>query len=629
MSTYRMLTVILSLGIAAAVVVAAPKPNIIYILVDDLGVGDLSSYGQTNWQTPRLDRMAREGMKFTNAYSGNTVCAPSRAALLTGNHTGRVYQRGNGAIQFRPDPYDITIATRLKNLGYRTAMIGKSGVACNSSDPNLPNEKGFDHFYGLLSHSAAHRNYPKRVIRNGDFVELPGNFGYTGDTYANSLWVEDALVWIDKQVDTHRDEPFFLHLSLTPPHADLTVPERYMAPFRGRYDEVPHATGGYYHQAEPRAAYAGMVAFTDESVGRVLDRLEERGLAENTVVFFASDNGPHFEGGTDPEVFDSNGPYRGGKRDMTDGGLKTAQIAWWPGTIEPGSTSDLVTAFWDFPPTALDLAGSDVPETMDGISIAPTLTGLGRQREHDYLYWEFYERGGKQAVRMGHWKGIRLNVNFDRNGPIALYDLRTDIAEENDVAVRHPDVVARIELAMAEAHVPSEIFKFERRPVSKSKARGARRINNARDHLLVDRAGWSVIMTSSESSHNGSVGANAIDDSTGTWWHTRWNRERPEHPHRITIDMGARHALQGIRVMARQDRSDNGIVKGLDVYVHDTARLPASPMTTADLAFTKNEQEVLFREIGSGRYLTLVSRSGHAGTPFACFANIEAVIVSE
>ncbi len=437
----------------------ADRPNIIFILVDDLGYADLSAYGQQNWTTPRLDEMAREGMRFTNAYSGNTVCAPSRATLLTGQHTGHVYMRGNGKVQFRRDPEDITIATRLRDLGYTTAMIGKSGVACNSDDATLPNDKGFDHFYGLLSHVAAHRNYPRELVRNGERIDLPGNNGKTGDTYANELFVEDALDWIGN----HKDEPFFLHLALTPPHADLTVPERYMAPFRGKFEEKPHTNSGYYHQTEPRAAYAGMVAFLDESVGRVLDHLESLGIDDDTLVLFASDNGPHFEGGAHPNAFDSNGPYRGGKRDMTDGGLKTAQIAWWPGTIQPGSTTDLITAFWDFPPTALDLAGAPVPTEMDGLSIAPTLLGNPEnQQHHDYLYWEFYEQGGKQAVRMGKWKGIRLGVSKDRNAPIALYDLENDIAERNNVSADHPDIVARIDAAMTEAHTPSDLFKFER-----------------------------------------------------------------------------------------------------------------------------------------------------------------------
>jgi arylsulfatase A len=436
----------------------AQQPNIVFVLVDDLGWGDLSCYGQSHWKTGRLDRMAAEGMRFTRAYAGSTVCAPSRATLLTGNHTGRLYMRGNGSIELRPDPLDMTIATRLQALGYATAMIGKSGVACNSDNVDLPHQKGFDHFYGLLSHTAAHRHYPRQLVENGHAVTIEGNAGKTGTQYASELFVDNAIEWMQGRQD---GRPFFLHLALTPPHADLAAPDRFVAPFRGRWEETPHTTGGYLHQPEPRAAYAGMVAFLDESMGRVLDSLVELGIEENTVVFFASDNGPHFEGGADADVFDSNGPWRGGKRDLTEGGVRTPMIVWWPGTVAPGSTSDHATAFWDFPATALDLAGAPIPELMDGISIVPTLRGRAAdQSSHSYLYWEFHERGGKQAVVLDDFKGIRLGVGADRAAPIILYDLAADPGETVNVASEHPQVVRRIEQAMDDAHMPSARFRF-------------------------------------------------------------------------------------------------------------------------------------------------------------------------
>ena len=611
------------LAFAGAALVAAglaAKPNIVYILTDDLGWGDLSCYGQTHWTTPRLDRMASEGMLFTQAYAGNTVCAPSRAALLTGNHSGRVWQRGNGAVQFRRDPEDITIATRLRDLGYATAMIGKSGVACNSNDATLPNDKGFEHFYGLLSHSAAHRNYPRRVVRNGEFIELPGNRGQTGTTYANELWVNDAIEWIGK----NHEEPFFLHLSITPPHADLTVPERYMEPFRGRFEETPVTTGGYFHQAEPRAAYAGMIAFIDESVGRVLDTLVELGVDDETVVFLTSDNGPHYEGGADADFFDSNGPFRGGKRAMFEGGIRTPQLVWWPGTIEAGSTSDLITAFWDFAPTALDLAGAPIPRSMDGISIAPTLRGDNAgQARHKYLYWEFYEQGGKQAVRMDDWKGIRRNVNQDRNAPIELYDLNRDPGELTDVSADHPDVVRRIAAAMDEAHTPSPIFAFEERPRSRSRPEGGRRLSNDNDRFVLDRSSFEVVRTSSHSTHNDKVGSNVIDDDLSSWWHTEWRDAQPRHPHTITIDLGRELAVSGVRIMARQDRQDHGTLRDIELYVSTGSAHGPGPAGKARLRFTKNEQEVLLDEPASGRYLTIVTRSSHANSPYACIANLE------
>jgi arylsulfatase A len=607
-------------ALARAVRTDGTPPNIVFILVDDLGWADLSCNGQTSWTTPRLDEMAREGLVFTSAYAGSTVCAPSRAALLIGNHTGRVYQRGNGKIAFRRDPHDITIATRLRELGYTTAMIGKSGVACNSDDASLPNDKGFDHFFGLLSHVAAHRHYPKSVVRNGVIIDVPGNDGYTGETFGNTLWVEDALTWLE---DNH-ERPFFLHLSLTAPHADLIAPERYMAPFRGRFDERPHTRGGYYHQPEPRAAYAGLVAFVDESVGRVLDRLESLGVAGDTVVFFASDNGPHAEGGADPEAFDSNGPYRGGKRDLTEGGLRTPQIAWWPGTIRAGSRTDAVTAFWDFPATALDLAGASVPDGMDGVSIKPVLFGrAGARTERDPLYWEFYEQGGKQAVRMGRWKGIRLGVGEDREAPIALYDLEADVSESTDVSGDHPEIVARMVRIMREEHEPSDRFAFRGPAQSASDAGKRRRLRNERDELVLDRSAFRVVRVSSESTHNGAVGPNVLDDDLSTRWHTAWRDEQPPHPHRLVIDLAGPCEVIGVRLMSRQDASDNGAVRGLDVHVSDDPNAPGAPAGRATLRLTKDEQEILLATPIRGRYLTLVTRSGHAGTPFACFANIE------
>lgn len=434
------------------------RPNIVYILVDDLGWGDLSCYGQNNWDTPRLDRMAAEGMLFEQAYAGSTVCAPSRAALLTGNHTGTLFMRGNGDIQLRRDPEDITIATRLRDLGYATAMIGKSGVACHSTDVDLPHDKGFDRFYGLLSHRTAHRHYPSRILDNGAWVDIEGNRGKTGDIYASELFVDEAITWIEQQGE---GKPFFLHLAITPPHADLVAPERFVAPFRGQWSEKPHTTSGYYHQPEPRAAFAGMVAFLDDAVGRVLDAVVDHGIERRTIVFFASDNGPHAEGGADPNAFDSNGPWRGWKRDLYEGGIRVPQIVWWPGMIEPGVRSDHITAFWDFPATALELAGGNSVPAMDGISIVPTLLGRSDlQRQHRALYWEFHEQGGKQAVRLGRFKGIRLNVGKQPDGPVRVFDLAADPGETTDVAAENPEVASEMVRIIDEMRTPSDEFRF-------------------------------------------------------------------------------------------------------------------------------------------------------------------------
>ena len=447
---------------------AARRPNMIFILVDDMGYNDLSFTGQQNFSTPRLDRMAEEGLFFSDHYAGSTVCAPSRAALLTGNHTGRVYQRGNTIpgpppreIQFRRDPHDITIATRLKQVGYHTAMIGKSGLACNSDHAELPNDKGFDHFFGFLAHRAAHRHYPTHLHRNGQQIAIEGNHGKEGAHYAGDLFLEDVLDYLGQRAQG--EQPFFLHFAMQQPHADLAAPDAFRDRFVGRFDdEVPHPEGRHYRaETHPKATYAAMIAYVDHSVGKVLDRLVELGIAENTLVLFSSDNGSYSEGGYHYSMFGSNDPYRGGKRDLYEGGIRVPTIAWWPGTIAAGSVSSHPSAFWDFPPTALELAGVPVPDTMDGISYLSTLLGRhDQQQAHTYLYWEFYEQGGKQAIRYGDWKGVRLDVLRQPGQPLELYHVADDPGEENDLAEEHPQIVEKLEQLMREAHQPSEHFSM-------------------------------------------------------------------------------------------------------------------------------------------------------------------------
>jgi arylsulfatase A len=294
-----------------------------------MGYNDLSINGQTHFQTPSLDRMAREGMMLTSHYSGSTVCAPSRAALLTGRHTGHVYQRGNAIIEFRPDPFDITIATRLKKAGYHTAMIGKSGVAGNSTNATLPNEKGFDHFFGFLAHAAAHRYYPTEMTRNGETIKFPQNNGHTGEIYSGDVLLDDALLYLDEQGKA--GNPFFLHLAIQQPHADITVPDEFRAAYIGKFDEKPRPSGGYISEPYTAATYAGMITYADHTVRRVLQKLRELGIEENTLVIFSSDNGSHSAGGYHYSMHDSNAPFRGGKRDFYDGGIRVPTIAWWPG----------------------------------------------------------------------------------------------------------------------------------------------------------------------------------------------------------------------------------------------------------------------------------------------------------
>lgn len=454
----RLLPFVLALyGGFACAAQGAERPNIIFILADDLGYGDLGCYGQKKFATPRLDQMAAEGLVFTDHYAGSTVCAPSRACLMTGQHTGHVYQRFNGQVQFRPDPKDVTVARLLKDAGYRTALIGKSGLSCRSDNGALPNQKGFDHFFGYINHNAAHRYYPERLWRNGQRVKYPDNHGKEGEQYSGDLFLADTMRFLDETADR---QPFFLHLSLQQPHADLAVPDQWKEPFLGKFQDelLPH--GNYRFEPHPKATFAGMVTYLDHSVGAVLDKLQQLGVADNTLVIFSSDNGAMSEGGWSRDYFDSSGPLRGGKRDMYEGGIRVPTIAWWPGRVAAGAKTNHVSAFWDFTPTACELAGIASPEDTDGISYAPTLLGRGEQPQHDYLYWEFYEQGGKQAVRAGKWKGIRLNVGDDRNGPLEVYNLENDLGETNDVAAAHPEIAAKLAAMMDEAHVDSLAISF-------------------------------------------------------------------------------------------------------------------------------------------------------------------------
>ncbi len=445
------LSILLSLVVFAGLSADETKPNIIFILADDLGYGDVGFMGQSRFETPCLDRMAREGIVFTQFYSGSTVCAPSRACLLTGQHTGHVFQRFNGEICFRADPQDVTIAALLQQAGYHTAMIGKSGLACRSNDGLLPRNKGFDYFYGFLGHRAAHRYYPKTLWQNGEQVRFDNNSGKQGDVYSGEVFLEQSLRWIED----HQKSPFFLHVSLQQPHADLAAPAGFRDRHVGAFDETPFPDGEHYRaESHPKATFVGMVQYLDHSVGHILDKLVELGIDDNTYVFFSSDNGPHFEGGAHPDHFDSNGPLRGGKRDLYEGGIRVPFVVWAPGRITAGHRSDHAGAFWDFVPTACELAGIASPENTDGISLVPTLHDSGSQPAHDHLYWEFYEQGGKQAVRFGDWKAVRLQVSENPQRPLELYNLADDVGETRNVAADYPDLVEDAARLMQQLRTP-------------------------------------------------------------------------------------------------------------------------------------------------------------------------------
>ncbi len=475
----RTLFLLLSFVLSVGCKNPAPKiekknpPNIIYILADDLGCGDIGVYGQTHFETPNLDRLAQGGIKFLQHYSGSTVCAPSRSALMTGQHTGHTFIRGNSERGFTLEnegqyplaAEELTIAEVLKEAGYRTGAFGKWGLGYPGSKGD-PNFQGFDQFYGYNCQRVAHNYYPTHLWDNQSKQMLEGNDGTATKTYAPELIHQKALSFLEE----HKDAPFFMYYPSVIPHAELVVPEKYMTKHRNKYlpekkytrknGNDNYSLGGYNSQEEGHAAFAAMINILDDQVGEIIDKVHELGIAENTLIIFTSDNGPHMEGGADPDYFDSNGPLKGYKRDLYEGGIRVPMMAYWPSKIQPGSTTDHTSAFWDFFPTAIEIAG--INKTMgeiDGISFLPTLLGK-EQTRHPYLYWEFLERGGRQAVRMNQWKGVRLNMAKNPDAPIELYRLTDDIGEENDLAEQYPELVIQMDSIMKEAHEYSENFSF-------------------------------------------------------------------------------------------------------------------------------------------------------------------------
>ncbi len=459
----KSLVLIMLLAVLPVVSIAGvQQPNIIYILADDLGYGDLGCYGQKVIETPCLDKMAAQGLRFTQHYSGSTVCGPSRSCMLTGKHTGHTFLRGNGNLQMRPDPLDVIFPSALQKAGYHTALIGKSGLACNSDDGSLPNVKGFDYFFGFTSHWNAHWYYPYHLWRNGKKIKYTNNKRHHGDRYSSELVINETLRYLERQ----KEGPFFLHVAFQLPHASLRAKEEWKAKYRPILKETPlppqKSGKGYSYEREPKTTYAAMVSYMDHNVGRILDKLKELGLDSNTLVIFSSDNGAMQEGGHKRSSFNSSGELRGGKRDMYEGGVRTPTIAWWPGTISSGLQTDHLSAFWDISPTLRELAGAEAQTDTDGLSIVPTLLGKEGQKKHRYLYWEFYEAGGKQALLKGKWKLIYLNTVKDSNPKPELYNLDVDPAETKNVASQYPEIVSELKKNMQEAHTPSEYpdFKF-------------------------------------------------------------------------------------------------------------------------------------------------------------------------
>lgn len=445
---------------------AAPPPNIILILADDLGYGELGSYGQKLIATPNLDRLAAEGMRFTQFYAGSTVCAPSRSVLMTGRHTGHTRVRGNAgrersaAQTLQAD--DVTVAQLLQNAGYRTGLVGKWGLG-QVDEPGEPRRQGFDNYFGFLNQTHAHNHFPNFLWRDGVKVPLPNDLVQVGPVegagyatrrlaYAGDLFAQEARAFIA----ANTDRPFFLYLSVVVPHANN---ERSRA--LGDGHEVPDL-GPYADRPWPDTAkaHAAMVTRLDTQIGELLAELKARGLDGNTLVLFTSDNGPHNEAGPayDPAFFAVSGPFSGIKRALTEGGIRVPMIARWPGRIPAGAVSAHVGYFGDFMATLAELAGTPPPAHPDSLSLVPTLLGRGEQSRHAALYWEFYERGVSQAVLLdGRWKAIREK---DVRAPIRVFDLATDPGEQNDLAASQPALVQRAHELMRASHTPNEHWQI-------------------------------------------------------------------------------------------------------------------------------------------------------------------------
>ena len=448
------------------------KPNIIFILADDLGYGDIGCYGQQKIETPNIDKLAKNGLRFTQFYSGSTVCAPARASFLTGLHTGHTVVRGNKP--FAPEGQTplpdsiVTFVNLLQKNGYATAAFGKWGMGhiTNSGDPN---KKGFDQFYGYTCQSLAHDYFPVHLWDNHQQIDLSVN--KTDDSiYSAGLIQKKALEYIQQA----GEQPFFIYLPYTLPHGDVMGPrDEFYDYYAKKFNEQPLTganlkTRGHNITPEPlpHAQFAAMVARLDKYVGEIVNAVAGKGLSGNTLIIFTSDNGPHKENGGDPEFFKSNGIFKGIKRDLYEGGIRVPFIAYWPGKIKPGITGQ-TAALWDMYPSFLDLAGIVVPKKIDGYSLLPTLLKKGKQKQHEFFYWEFHENDGRQAVRLDNWKGIRLDVNKNSDAAIELYDLKSDPQEQNNIASKFPSVVRRIEAIIKQEHVLNPDWLLLRSEISK------------------------------------------------------------------------------------------------------------------------------------------------------------------
>jgi len=598
------------------------KPNIVFIVSDELGYYELSCMGNKNIRTPHIDRLAAEGIRFTQALAGASVCAPTRCCLMTGKHAGHTSVRANdGGTPLRAE--EETVASMLKQAGYTTGGFGKWGCGGRGST-GVPEKHGFDVFFGYYDQVHAHSYYTPYLVRNSEEVPLPGNHGLSsGKTYSHYVIFDEAKKFIRE----NRQRPFFCYLPITPPHGIFDIPED--DPAWAVYKDKP-----WPDQAKKYAAMVGMV---DRQVGELIALLKELGLDERTIIFLSGDNGgaDYFRDADHPRGFHGANvdprtgvEFRGHKGNLYEGGLRIPMIVRWPGQIEPGRTSDLLWYFPDVMPTLAELTGTKPPKDIDGISVLPELIGAAAaghpQEQHEYLYWEY---ANQQAVRMGNWKAVRPKP--DR--PWELYDLSSDISEAHDVAAEHPEIVAKLAALAEEAHEPARPGTFlDRAPHERdrrakygdaAKPPWSRSVNEMPEKGLIPRKGMSLVSFSSESRSNGHLAVHAIDGDARTWWHTEFNPVLRKPPHELVIDLGREYTVRGIRYLARQDQSYNGSIRDCEIYLSTTPQFSAKPEATATFKATRQAQEATF-EPRPARYLRLRVLSELNGGPWASIAEL-------
>jgi arylsulfatase A-like enzyme len=594
-------------------------PNIVYVLADELGYYELSCLGHPHIQTPNIDRMAEEGMRFTQYLAGSAVCAPTRACLMTGKHSGHTSVRSNGGgTPLRQD--EVTVANLLQARGYATGGFGKWGCGGRGST-GVPEAHGFDTFVGYYDQVHAHSYYPAYIIENSKELPLAGNQGgRAGQTYSHNVIVERAMQF----VRDHKDQPFFCYMPVTPPHGLFDIPDD--DPAWKLYQDKPWPVDA--------RRYAAMVTMLDRQVGELLDLLKELELDDNTIVLFSGDNGgadyfrskEHPRGFHGANVHPATGvEFRGKKGQLFEGGLRIPMVARWPGQIAAGTVSDHLCYFPDFLPTAAELAGAAQPADIDGISMLGALLGK-TQRTHDHLYWEI---GNQVAVRHGKWKALRRGKQ-----QWELFDLEADISEANDIAASNAEVLAKLvamadkshELVREGTFASRELHEKDRRAkYGKNAPKPNRRRNKAKHRLptkgMLANDKWKVVRVSSESTSNGKLAANVIDHDPNTIWHSNWSGTVNEHPHELVIDLGERTTIHGLCYLARQDNGWNGSIGTCEFSVSDDPQLFVQVAAKATLKETREPQRMPCPPV-TGRYVRLRILTEIHGGPWASVADL-------